>query len=248
MSGRPRRLVQRQVSEIRARSTPGAAGTPCSHSRWLAPPITSRSPSPGVSTMSSACGACRHPPDGHTALGPGSQDERPAGAQHDDRDQRLVEPLHLAVAVEPLEVLTVAVQQRGDTVEPGRGTATPGAARSGAARCARRCGRRRRAASPARTCRTAAPRSAPTPTTPCSSANTSPASRTKPDTYSTHDDGASSIRCTGARRSMRRSNCGFVGCGHVPSIDAATARGRAGTRRACPSGGASPAWPRGTCR
>ena len=43
--------------------------------------------------------------------------ERPALAEHDDGDQRVVEPAHLAVGVQPLEVLAVAIEQCPDPAE-----------------------------------------------------------------------------------------------------------------------------------
>jgi DNA end-binding protein Ku len=61
--------------------------------------------------------AGRDPLDRHTTLEARAQHERATRAQHDDRDQRVVQPAHLAVAVQALEVPTVAVEDRGDTRE-----------------------------------------------------------------------------------------------------------------------------------
>ena len=47
------------------------------------------------------------------AGGPRPEHERSPLAEHDDRDQCVVEPLQAAVAVEPLPVVAVPIEQRG---------------------------------------------------------------------------------------------------------------------------------------
>ena len=76
-------------------------GTACSHRSWVAPPITSRSPEPGARSR-----------DGPPVFG--LDEERPAGAERQDRDDRVVELAQLTVAVRRDAVATVAV-----VVEPG---------------------------------------------------------------------------------------------------------------------------------
>ena len=68
---------------------------------WVAPPITSRSPEPGARSRDG-------PPDF------AFDEERAARAEREDRDDRVVEPAQLAVAVRRDAVTTVAV-----VVEPG---------------------------------------------------------------------------------------------------------------------------------
>ena len=55
--------------------------------------------------------------DRHAALEPRSKDERPARAEHSDRDDGVVEPSHLTITVQPLEVVTVAIEDRRDAGE-----------------------------------------------------------------------------------------------------------------------------------
>ena len=55
--------------------------------------------------------------DRYATFEPGAQHERATGAEHDDRDQRVVQPAQLAVAVEALEVLPVAVEDRRNARE-----------------------------------------------------------------------------------------------------------------------------------
>ena len=57
-------------------------------------------------------GSRRDPLDRHSALETRAQHERPARAEHDDRDDGVVEPAQLAIAVQTLEVVTVAIQDR----------------------------------------------------------------------------------------------------------------------------------------
>ena len=49
--------------------------------------------------------------------GPWAQYEWAPCTKHNDGDQRVVEPFHLAVAVQPLEVVAVAVEQPRDAGE-----------------------------------------------------------------------------------------------------------------------------------
>ena len=94
-----------------AGSAVSARGTPCSQSRWLAPPITIMSPSPGSQHDVVGVGAGRDPLADLGQRDPLAEHERPALAEHDDGDARVVEPAQLAVAVQPLEVVAGAVEQ-----------------------------------------------------------------------------------------------------------------------------------------
>ena len=69
------------------------------------------------------CRAGGHALDRHTAGSTVSQYEGPSGSDHHDRDDGLVEPTHLAVAVQTLEVVAVSIEDCGDT---GEGTAKAG--------------------------------------------------------------------------------------------------------------------------
>ncbi|MEY2580264.1 MAG: hypothetical protein QOE09_113 [Ilumatobacteraceae bacterium] len=62
-------------------------------------------------------GAGRHALDRYAARCSRPQDERPPCAENDDRDQRLVEPAHLTIAVQTLEIIAVAIEDRSDARE-----------------------------------------------------------------------------------------------------------------------------------
>jgi len=62
-------------------------------------------------------GTGRNALDGDATGGPWTQHERTSGTEHNDGDQRLVQPTHLPIAVETLEVVAVAIEDRRHTRE-----------------------------------------------------------------------------------------------------------------------------------
>ena len=91
------RWAQRHVAETRGPAD-ATLGTPCSHSRWQAPPITSTSPDPGARSWDRA----PRTPNGRTRNGL-------ARAEGEDHHDGVVELAQLAIAVERHAVATVAV-------------------------------------------------------------------------------------------------------------------------------------------
>ena len=88
-------------------------GTECSQSAWHRPPITSRSPAPGARSWVA-------PRSGVWAWRAArAEPPRPAGAEGEHGDDRVVEPAHVGVAMERLAVVAVAVERHAEAVEPG---------------------------------------------------------------------------------------------------------------------------------
>ena len=123
----------------------------------------------------------------------------------------VVEPAHLPVGVQALEVVAVAVEQRADAAELDPVLRAQVHRRLAQERSTDRSAVRRRAASPARTCRSAGSRSAPTACRRGTVSNSLGIEHER-STTSTHDVSSSWRRVDGRAPSIRSS----PSIGHVP--------------------------------